>query len=146
MNGDRGADLVHMGYERLGVTHRVFPFFHEMHKVYQSADVVVVRAGAGLIHEIAHFDVPAIIVPYPYAGAHQKKNAAAFLKEGGRGLMIEEKYLTAERLSGEIAVLIQQNSGGHDSPSSCFFKADAAQCIADIVCGGAGDDGADKTV
>lgn len=135
ITGKQDEEIVRMGYERLGIRHQVFPFFHEMEKIYRSADVMIARAGAGLIHEILYFGIPAVIVPYPYAGAHQKWNAAAFVREG-RGLMIEEKYLTAQRLCGEIMNLLNHQGGeAACPPGEGLLKIDAAERIADIVTG-----------
>ncbi|MEW5895138.1 MAG: undecaprenyldiphospho-muramoylpentapeptide beta-N-acetylglucosaminyltransferase [Candidatus Omnitrophota bacterium] len=101
LTGKTDEDIIRMGYQRLGIRHQVFPFLKMMEKVYLIADVIISRAGAGALHEIAHFNIPAVIVPYPYAGGHQKYNAAAFLKNG-RGIMIEEKNLSPKRLCAEI--------------------------------------------
>lgn len=133
--GECDCEIVSMGYARLGIRHKVFSFFHEMEKIYCAADVIVARAGAGLIHEIDHFGIPAVIVPYPYAGAHQKHNAIAYVKKG-RGMMIEEKHLTAERLCGEILNLAKQcDRSTGISREGMLSESDAAQRIADIITG-----------
>jgi len=102
--GSSESELVRLGYEGLGLTHRVFSFYQDIHKFYLAADLVVSRAGAGAIHELLYFGLPAVIVPYPYAGAHQKQNAAAFTQTG-QGILIEEGKLSAQRLSAELLQL-----------------------------------------
>ena len=137
VSGDHDRQIVAMAYDRLGIPARVFSFFPEMEKIYQAADIVLSRAGAGAVHEIARFNVPAVIVPYPFAGAHQKQNALAFLKTG-RGIMLEEKYLKAGRLYREMASLLsnlQQERCEADQQE--FFSVNAARQTAEAVVEGA---------
>ncbi len=68
-----------MGYERAVVT----PFIHKMGRAYKMADLVVSRAGAGTIFELAALGKPAVLIPYPHAvGDHQTYNAAALASRG----------------------------------------------------------------
>jgi UDP-N-acetylglucosamine--N-acetylmuramyl-(pentapeptide) pyrophosphoryl-undecaprenol N-acetylglucosamine transferase len=62
---------------------RIFPFINEMHKCFKAADLVVSRAGALSLSEIAAYGKPSILVPYPYAAAnHQMLNASVLSNQG----------------------------------------------------------------
>jgi UDP-N-acetylglucosamine--N-acetylmuramyl-(pentapeptide) pyrophosphoryl-undecaprenol N-acetylglucosamine transferase len=67
------------------------PFFHDIEKVYALADLVVVRAGAGTLNEIAALGLPAVVVPkINLPGEHQVMNARALAAAGGAVVLYEE--------------------------------------------------------
>lgn len=98
-SGAADLDFVRRVYEELGVKSKVFAFLSQMHYAYSVADLVVARSGAGCVHEMMHFGLPSVLVPYPHAGQHQLENAKV-LAEKGAALLLEEKRLTPELLSG----------------------------------------------
>jgi UDP-N-acetylglucosamine--N-acetylmuramyl-(pentapeptide) pyrophosphoryl-undecaprenol N-acetylglucosamine transferase len=77
----------------------VKPFEENMAAAYEAADLVVCRCGAGTTAELIRFNKPSVVIPYPYAHDHQRKNGE-FLKEGTRLLL--QKEATPERLAYEI--------------------------------------------
>ncbi len=80
----------------------VTAFESEMESLYLTADIVVARCGAGTTAELIRYQKPAVVIPYPYAHGHQKKNAE-LLKQGARMLFQEDA--TPERLAEEIEKL-----------------------------------------
>ncbi len=97
VSGPADASMVEDAYARMGVASWVAPFVVEMDAAYAQADVVIARAGASTIAELACCGLPAVLIPYPHAGGHQRVNAAMVEASGG-GLMIEEREATPERL------------------------------------------------
>jgi UDP-N-acetylglucosamine--N-acetylmuramyl-(pentapeptide) pyrophosphoryl-undecaprenol N-acetylglucosamine transferase len=87
--GKDNAEAVRIEYARLRIEARVFDFLEEMEYAFSCADLVVCRAGATTVTELEFFRVPAVILPYPYASAHQLQNARV-LKECGAALIIED--------------------------------------------------------
>ena len=61
-------------YGQLRAKVQVFDFSHNIAQLYQEADLVIARARAGTIFELSALGKPAILIPYPYAYGHQKKN------------------------------------------------------------------------
>jgi len=67
------------------------PYFHEIEKIYALADLVVVRAGAGTLNEVAALGLPAIVVPkINLPGEHQVMNARALARGGGAVVLYEQ--------------------------------------------------------
>lgn len=103
--GEADYQLVREAYQEIGITHCVFAFFKEMGYAYKLADLVISRAGASAISEIALFGLPAILVPYPFARGHQRCNAGVLTKAGG-AILIEDEDLSWQALGENILKLI----------------------------------------
>lgn len=81
---------------------KMLPYMHDIADALAAADLVVCRAGAATLSELAILGVPAILVPYPYAAEnHQEKNARALADKGAAELIIDE-FLDGDVLSGKI--------------------------------------------
>ena len=66
---------------------------------YEWADLVVCRAGALTIAELAAAGVPGVLVPYPYAVDDHQTGNALFLSQAGGAVLLPQKELTAETIS-----------------------------------------------
>jgi len=64
-------------YASTGLTYQLFDFFTSMQYAYSLADLIICRAGATTIAELQRFKLPAVLIPYPFAYAHQLANAKA---------------------------------------------------------------------
>ena len=79
--------------------HRVAPFIEKMDEAYAWADIVIGRAGALTVSEIAVVGLPSILIPYPYAtDDHQYKNAL-FLQKNKAAFIFRQQDLTVEKLT-----------------------------------------------
>jgi UDP-N-acetylglucosamine--N-acetylmuramyl-(pentapeptide) pyrophosphoryl-undecaprenol N-acetylglucosamine transferase len=88
-----------------GVTGEVVPFIKDMAAAFAEADVVVGRAGAGGVNEIAAAGMASVLVPLPFAADdHQKENAKT-LVAAGAARMILDSEMSGERLFREIEEL-----------------------------------------
>jgi UDP-N-acetylglucosamine--N-acetylmuramyl-(pentapeptide) pyrophosphoryl-undecaprenol N-acetylglucosamine transferase len=89
-------------FSTAGVAGEVVPFIKDMANAFASADVVVGRAGAGGVNEIAAAGMASVLVPLPFAADdHQKENAKA-LVDAGAARMVLDAEMTGERLFREI--------------------------------------------
>jgi UDP-N-acetylglucosamine--N-acetylmuramyl-(pentapeptide) pyrophosphoryl-undecaprenol N-acetylglucosamine transferase len=67
------------------------PYFHDIERIYALADLVVVRAGAGTLNEVAALGLPAVVVPkINLPGEHQVMNARALARRGGAVVLYEQ--------------------------------------------------------
>ncbi len=97
-----GSHSAQRNYAQAGVSAQLHAFIDEMAEAYGWADLVICRAGALTISELAAAGVGSVLVPFPAAtDDHQTRNAAALVAEGA-ALMIAERELSA-RAAGRDA-------------------------------------------
>jgi UDP-N-acetylglucosamine--N-acetylmuramyl-(pentapeptide) pyrophosphoryl-undecaprenol N-acetylglucosamine transferase len=133
--GDRDLQMVREGYGRAGLEVRVEPFLFEMEREMRAADVLVCRAGALTLAEIAALGKPAILVPLPTAADdHQRRNAEVLVRAGAAE-MLEQRELTGASLAAHILALARDRDRRARMASAVrtFARPDAAREIADRV-------------
>jgi len=104
ITGSDHLDGVRETYQALEIKAEVDSFSDRMKDHFRAADLVISRAGAGTIFELAAIGRAAILVPYRFAHAHQKANSR-YLAKRGCARVLEEEKLTAERLLEDIRTL-----------------------------------------
>lgn len=103
--GSHDVELVRNGYEKAGLSARVEAFFDQMERVMTDVDLVVCRAGATTLAEVAAAGRPAILVPFPFATQdHQRRNADA-VRAAGAAEVIDQTHLSGPLLSARIVEL-----------------------------------------
>lgn len=103
----------------------------ELKFVFNASDIVISRAGAGAIFEIAAFGKPSILIPLEgSAGDHQKKNAYEYA-DTGAALVIEESNLTKNIFLGQLKHLIEdkQRLEGMSQAALRFAKPESTGII-----------------
>lgn len=104
--GQRELAAVREGYGRAGVGARAESFLDGVAGEMTDADLVICRAGATTLAELAAVGRPAVLVPLPTASDdHQRKNAEALVNAGG-AVMLEEKHLTPGTLAAVVSELL----------------------------------------
>ncbi len=99
-------ERIRTAYSNMKMEHQVYAFSEEMGKLYSAADLVVARAGAGTIFELAVFGLPSILIPYPFAYGHQSENAR-YVENLNGAVVIEESKLTLDRFRNGVLDLLQ---------------------------------------
>jgi UDP-N-acetylglucosamine--N-acetylmuramyl-(pentapeptide) pyrophosphoryl-undecaprenol N-acetylglucosamine transferase len=103
--GERWLEAARASYARAGVGAQVVAFIEDMAEAYAWADLVICRAGALTISELAAAGLAAILVPFPAAvDDHQTRNAH-YLVDEGAAVLIPDRELTEERLARELESL-----------------------------------------
>jgi UDP-N-acetylglucosamine--N-acetylmuramyl-(pentapeptide) pyrophosphoryl-undecaprenol N-acetylglucosamine transferase len=98
-SGEKHLVDLKANYQRTGVVAHVVPFIEDMAGAYEWADLVICRAGALTVAELAAAGAASILVPFPHAvDDHQTANAR-FLANAGAAILLPQAELTAEKLS-----------------------------------------------
>ena len=99
----------------------------------QAADLVVSRAGASTLGEFPAAGLPAILVPYPYAGAHQTVNAN-YLAKRGAALVINDADLDVKLKDSVIELITNPNKlQAMQIACSSLAKPEAASHLAQEI-------------
>lgn len=104
--GERGLEATARRYAEAGVAADCRAFITDMASAYHQADLIVGRAGATTVAELAIAGKPAVFIPYPFAANnHQEINARA-MADAGAALMFPQAELTADALAGALRPLV----------------------------------------
>jgi len=131
--GEADLKWVKAAYSASSFEAEVIPFIDRMDEAYARADLVICRAGAATVAELAVFGKPAILIPYPYAAYdHQRFNAEA-LRDRGAAEMILDRQLDGGKLAARIRALYQDRVrlGGMARAAERLGRRDAAKKIVD---------------
>jgi len=113
-------------------------FFDDMAARISGAHLVVSRAGASTVSELAVIGRPAILVPYPHALDHDQAANAAVVEKAGGAVIISQQELTPERLAAELKsamddperlALAAENAKKTGKPNAAEVLAD---CLTDL--------------
>jgi UDP-N-acetylglucosamine--N-acetylmuramyl-(pentapeptide) pyrophosphoryl-undecaprenol N-acetylglucosamine transferase len=133
--GEKDFEKVSAAYEKSGLQAEVKPYLDQMVAEFERADLVICRAGATTVAELAAAGKPAIMIPFPFAADdHQRKNAEA-VERVGAGRMILQAELTPERLAQELLWLVNdpQQLVRMAEASRKLGHPDAAARVVDLV-------------
>ena len=104
--GQADLDKTAARYRDAGVEADCRAFIKDMAAAYQEADVIIGRAGATTVAELAIAGKPAIFIPYPFAADNHQELNAREMAEAGAALSFRQADLTADRLAQALAPLL----------------------------------------
>lgn len=129
--GEKHLDALKAAYAAAGVKAHAVAFIDDMAGAYAWADVVLCRAGALTIAELAAAGVASILVPYPHAvDDHQTANAR-FLAHAGAAMLLPQGELTAEKLA-LLRTLTRPQLLEMAEKARALARPDAAATVAQI--------------
>jgi UDP-N-acetylglucosamine--N-acetylmuramyl-(pentapeptide) pyrophosphoryl-undecaprenol N-acetylglucosamine transferase len=136
--GKRHPEITRSNYEKAGVEVELLPFIDDMAAMYGWADLVLCRAGALTVSELAVAGVPALLVPYPYAvDDHQSANGR-FLSEAGAAELLPQDTLSTEKMADVLKRYCETPEQGRTlllgmaQQAARLAKPEATQRVADI--------------
>ena len=104
--GEKDLEPTSARYREAGVTADCRAFIKDMAAAYQSADLIIGRAGATTVAELAIAGKPAIFIPYPFAADNHQELNAREMADKGAALMFRQADLTAEKLADALRPLL----------------------------------------
>ena len=131
--GERDLEMVRAAYRRAGLEAEVAPFLFDMGRRIGQADLIVCRAGATTLAEIAAAGKAAILVPLPSAtDDHQRKNAEALAATGAAAVLLQAEA-TGHALAQRILSLAADADARArlERAARALARPDAARVIVD---------------
>ena len=101
-SGAKQIDALRANYLAAGVEAKLTPFIDDTATAFAQADLVICRAGASTVTELAAVGVAALFVPFPFAVDDHQTTNARFLVEHGGGWLVQQAELTAESLAARL--------------------------------------------
>jgi len=133
--GEKDLVATRQRYARMPASWTLVPFLPKLYEQMAWADLVVSRAGALTVAELAAAGRPSILVPFAAAaGGHQAENARALYRAGAAAVM-EEKDLTAENLAGGVTAQLNDRAKlvAMGQKARGLAKPDAAKALAKLL-------------
>lgn len=131
-SGAAHIDTLRETYRAAGVEAELVPFIDDMAACYAKADVVICRAGASTIAELAAAGVASVLVPLPSAVDDHQTHNARFLSERGAALLIPQKEFTPERLAEVLAGFARERLLVMAQAARSAAKPDATHTVAQV--------------
>jgi len=128
--GAQHLEALRQGYAEAGVHAEVFAFIDDMAARYGDADVVICRAGALTVAELACAGVASILVPFPHAVDDHQTGNAEFLASRGAAILLPQAELTERRLAELLRGLARERLLEMAEKARALSKPDATAAVA----------------
>ena len=133
--GTKQIDTLRAGYQAAHVDGELLPFIDDMADRYADADLVICRAGALTVAELAAAGVASVLVPYPHAVDDHQTGNARFLAEAGAAVLMPQTELTPQRLAALLQQMNRERLLAMAVKARECAKPDATARVADVCAG-----------
>lgn len=130
--GQKQIEALRQNYADAGVEADCRAFIDDMAGEYARADLVLCRAGALTVAELAAVGAASVLVPFPSAVDDHQTGNARFLSEAGAGILLPQPQMTVERVAALISGLTRNQCLDMARVARGKAKTDAAARVADI--------------
>lgn len=130
--GSRHLAALQEHYRSANVTGELLPFVQDMAGMYDWCDLVICRAGALTIAEIATAGVASVLVPFPHAVDDHQTGNARYLSEHGAALLVPQTELTPQKLADIIRGSTREKLLDMASRARALGKPEATATVAAI--------------
>ena len=131
-SGAKQIDDLRAAYAAAGVEAQLLPFIDDMAARYAAADLVVCRAGALTIAELAAAGVASVLVPFPQAVDDHQTGNARFLSEAGAAILLPQRELTPEKLAALLRELTREKLAAMAEKARALAKPEATRAVAEV--------------
>ncbi|MCC6074657.1 undecaprenyldiphospho-muramoylpentapeptide beta-N-acetylglucosaminyltransferase [Pseudomonas sp. GCM10022188] len=132
--GKQHAEVTRERYREAGVEAEVQPFIKDMARAYAWADLVICRAGALTVSELAAAGLPSMLVPLPHAiDDHQTRNAE-YLAKAGAAVLLPQHATDAAALAAQLTEVLMHSEklAAMGATARRLAKPDATRSVVDI--------------
>ncbi len=136
--GARHLDVLQANYAGAGVQAQTLAFIDDMAARYADADLVICRAGALTVSELAAAGVASVLVPFPHAVDDHQTSNARFLAEAGAAVLVQQHELSAHRLADLLTGFTREQLLAMAVRARALAKPDAAAAVAAVCRAAAG--------
>ena len=119
-------------YNSAGLEAEIKPFLDDMAKYYAWADVVICRAGALTVAELAAAGVASILIPFPYAVDDHQTGNAKFLSDKGAAILMSQAELAPLRLARVLEEMTREKALSMAQAARALAQPTAALCVAKV--------------
>jgi len=130
--GATQIDALRAAYSKAGVEGDLRPFIDDMAQSYADADVVICRAGALTIAELAAVGVASVLVPFPHAVDDHQTGNARFLADQDAAVLIPQSELNAGRLAAILTGMDRERLLAMACKARSVARPNAATAVADV--------------
>jgi UDP-N-acetylglucosamine--N-acetylmuramyl-(pentapeptide) pyrophosphoryl-undecaprenol N-acetylglucosamine transferase len=130
-SGAKHVDALRANYARAGVAAAAVAFIDDMARAYADADLVICRAGATTVAELAAAGVAAVLVPFPFAVDDHQTTNARYLADAGAGALVPQRDLTPDVLAGMLRGFSREQLLAMATKARALGKPDATRAVAD---------------
>ena len=128
-SGAKQIDALRDAYAQAGVHAELTPFIDDTAQAFADADLVIARAGASTVTELAAVGVAAIYVPFPHAVDDHQTTNARFLVEAGGGWLMPQADLKAQDLADRLQFMTRRTLQTCAEKAYAMRKIDAAHTV-----------------
>ncbi|MEZ5612796.1 MAG: undecaprenyldiphospho-muramoylpentapeptide beta-N-acetylglucosaminyltransferase [Rhodocyclaceae bacterium] len=128
--GAKQIDALQENYAKAGVSGELLPFIDDMAERYGAADVVLCRAGALTVAELAVAGAASILVPLPHAVDDHQTGNARFLSDRDGAILLPQPELTPERLAELLGSLSRERLLGMALHARALARPEATSKVA----------------
>jgi UDP-N-acetylglucosamine--N-acetylmuramyl-(pentapeptide) pyrophosphoryl-undecaprenol N-acetylglucosamine transferase len=122
---------VEANYRRAGVHASLTPFIADIAAQYGQSDLIICRAGASTIAELAAAGIASVLVPFPYAVDDHQTHNARFLSDRGAAILIPQSELTPEKLAGLLRGFTRESLLDMARKARAVAKPEASRTVAE---------------
>ena len=137
-SGAKHLDALLRSYQEAGISAQALPFIDDIAAQYAQADLVICRAGALTVSELAAAGLASILVPFPHAVDDHQTHNARFLVEAGAALLVQQRELSPRRLADLMLSLTRERLLEMANRARALAKPGAAAAVADVCMAAAG--------
>ena len=129
-SGEKNLEALRAGYAAAGVEGELVAFIDDMAARYAAADLVICRAGALTVSELAAAGMASMLVPFPFAvDDHQTANAR-FLADSGAAMLIRQADLNPAQLAALLGTLDREKLLAMAEKARALGKPEATRLVA----------------